>query len=144
MKNKGFTLVEMLAVIVILAIIALITVPTTLNVISNSRLEGAKSKAFGTISAVKNTYAQFRLFGVDVYGNGVTATSDSITVTFSDGNESFGDKIIAITGERPTSGSVTIDKKTGLVTCNNLLFKSGGKYYCSTTDGKNMECSLKA
>ena len=35
--KKGFTLVELLAVIVILALIALITAPVVLNVIENSR-----------------------------------------------------------------------------------------------------------
>ena len=37
MKTKGFTLVELLAVIVILAIIAIIAVPIIGNVIENSR-----------------------------------------------------------------------------------------------------------
>ena len=37
MKKKGFTLVELLAVIVILAIIALITTPLILNVIENAK-----------------------------------------------------------------------------------------------------------
>lgn len=53
-KNyKGFTLVELLAIIVILAIIALITTPVILNVIKKSRLNAAKDKAWGTIDAVK-------------------------------------------------------------------------------------------
>ena len=37
MERKGFTLIEILAVIVILALIALITAPVVLNVIENSR-----------------------------------------------------------------------------------------------------------
>ena len=36
-NKKGFTLVELLAVIVVLAIIALITIPVTLNIIENAR-----------------------------------------------------------------------------------------------------------
>lgn len=40
MKNRGFTLLELLAVIVILAIIALIATPLILNVIEKSK-EGA-------------------------------------------------------------------------------------------------------
>jgi prepilin-type N-terminal cleavage/methylation domain-containing protein len=38
-KNKGFTLVELLAVIVILALIALIATPIILNVVSNGEVE---------------------------------------------------------------------------------------------------------
>ena len=36
-KNKGFTLVELLAVIVILALIALIATPIILNVINDAK-----------------------------------------------------------------------------------------------------------
>ena len=46
---RGFTLVELLAIIVILAIIALITTPIILNIIEKSRLNTAKDKAWGTI-----------------------------------------------------------------------------------------------
>ena len=37
MKNKGFTLVEILAVIVILAVISIITIPMIGNVIEESK-----------------------------------------------------------------------------------------------------------
>ena len=37
MKNKGFTLVELLAVIVILAVISLIAVPMILGVVEESK-----------------------------------------------------------------------------------------------------------
>ena len=36
-KNKGFTLVELLAIIVILAVVSLITVPVVTNIIKQSR-----------------------------------------------------------------------------------------------------------
>ena len=42
MKKKGFTLVELLAVIVILAIIALISTPIILGVIEKTRIGAAE------------------------------------------------------------------------------------------------------
>ena len=45
MKNKAFTLIELLAVIVILAIIALIATPIILNIINNARDESNKRSA---------------------------------------------------------------------------------------------------
>ena len=52
-KNKGFTLVELLAVIVILAIIALIATPIILNIIKDAKRSAAKDSAYGYIDAVE-------------------------------------------------------------------------------------------
>jgi len=49
--NKGFTLVELLAVIIILAVIALITTPIVLNVIDKSNLSALKTSAHMVIKA---------------------------------------------------------------------------------------------
>ena len=59
MKNKGFTLVELLAVIVVLAIIALITIPTISGVVNKARLNSLKDSAYGLIDASNLYYAQF-------------------------------------------------------------------------------------
>ena len=52
-KNKGFTLVELLAVIVILALIALIATPIILNIIKDAKRSAAKDSAYGYIDAVE-------------------------------------------------------------------------------------------
>ena len=52
-KNKGFTLVELLAVIVILALIALIATPIILNVINDAKKQAAKDSAYGYMDAVE-------------------------------------------------------------------------------------------
>ena len=58
MKNKkGFTLVELLAVIVILAIILVIAVPKILNVINDTATEILESSAKMIISAAEREYA---------------------------------------------------------------------------------------
>ena len=58
MKNKkGFTLVELLAVIVILAIILVIAVPKILSVIDDTRTESLESSAKMIISAAEREYA---------------------------------------------------------------------------------------
>ena len=51
LNKKGFTLVELLAVIVILAVIMVITIPTVLGSMS-----GAKKEAFDTAVAAVNKY----------------------------------------------------------------------------------------
>ena len=52
-KEKGFTLVELLAVIVILGIIAAIAVPSIGEFIEKSRYDGAKAEALQALSAAK-------------------------------------------------------------------------------------------
>ena len=53
MNKKGFTLVELLAVIVILALIALIATPIILNVINDAKKQAAKDSAYGYMDAVE-------------------------------------------------------------------------------------------
>ncbi len=147
MKNmKGFTLIELLAVIVILAIVALVTTPAILNVINNSRLEGAKDKAWGTIDSVRLAYTQAQTLGYedgdDTSSTGVSYASNKLTVSFAGGQTpNFGGKkAVTFSGDKPTAGTVTIDTTTGEITCSGLKFTGNGTYTCSTTDGKTMSC----
>lgn len=55
-SKKGFTLIEVLAIIIILAIIAVITVPIVLDVIDNSKIGAAKDSAYGYINSVNKLY----------------------------------------------------------------------------------------
>lgn len=54
-KNNGFTLVELLAVIVILAVIALIATPVVLSMIESSRKGAAESSMLSYAQATENT-----------------------------------------------------------------------------------------
>ncbi len=58
MKKKGFTLVELLAVIVILAVIALISTPMIINVIEGSKKGALKDSAYGLLEAADIYYAE--------------------------------------------------------------------------------------
>lgn len=57
--KKGFTLVELLAVIVVLGVIALISVPQILNVVEDSRKGAFKDSASGLIEAAELYYTQY-------------------------------------------------------------------------------------
>ena len=58
MKRKGFTLIEVLAVIVILAIIALIATPIMLGVIENARRKAFEDTGYGVIEGVRAYYVE--------------------------------------------------------------------------------------
>ena len=152
-NSKGFTLVELLAVIVILAIIALITTPIILNVIEQSRKNAAVDKAWGTIDAVRLAYSQAQA-GVDAVGIPFTvnfpkgnSNDDKGTVTATGGGWGKGyvnDQPVQASGEMPEGGYVTI-LDDGSIIAYKLKF---GRYYCTTMqeggdsfDSNSMICS---
>jgi len=53
MKEKGFTLVELLAVIIILAVIALIATPLVLDVVDDAKKSAFESGVYGVIESIK-------------------------------------------------------------------------------------------
>ena len=134
MKNrKGFTLVELLAVIVILAIVALVTTPAILNVIDDSRKSGAEDKAWGVIKAVELAYSESQYH----------ATDPALPYTHDFGNESNG-LTVNIQGEKPTEGKVFV-AENGQLSSLLLKFDKQGTYYCTTnTSGTKMCCSKTA
>ena len=121
MNQKGFTLVELLAVIIILAIIAVIATPIILNTIENAREGAARDSAVGVINAARETYAEAQLNS--------SFDANDLTATFPD-DLTLGGKEIKLSGEKPSEGTVTIDLSDGTekITIANLKF---GKYYCS-------------
>ena len=54
MKNKGFTLVELLGTIILLAIIALVALPSILNALNTSQAEIDESYRYAAITAARN------------------------------------------------------------------------------------------
>ena len=57
MKKKAFTLIELLAVIIVLAIIALVAIPLVLNAIEESRQGAAKASATSYVRAIETKVA---------------------------------------------------------------------------------------
>ncbi len=57
-KNKAFTLIELLAVIVILAVIALIATPIILSILTKVRKSAFQDSAYGIMEAAKSYFAE--------------------------------------------------------------------------------------
>lgn len=57
MRKNGFTLVELLAIIIIISIITLITIPIFNDIIEKTRISAAKESAMSYISGLKNALA---------------------------------------------------------------------------------------
>ena len=123
-NKNGFTLVELLAVIVILAIIALIAVPIVMNVVEDSRNGATKSSALGYLDAVEKQMARNML------------DSDK-TNDFNDGAYEISEletKGVKVKGDKPTEGWVVIQQ--GKI--NNYSFKIG-KYFINPDSNNQPE-----
>ena len=134
MRNKdAFTLVELLGVIVVLAILALITIPIISNVITDVRIKALKSSAYGLIEASNLYYAQ--------YGN-----SSNIRFDINDNKVSSSDtdNLISYKGSIK-SGVVILDKKGNVTVCvsdgKNSAYKNYNENKVTTSKGKI--CSIK-
>ncbi len=91
MKKKGFTLVELLAVIVILAVIALIATPMIMDVIEKSRRGAAIESVNGILEAAENYQLESMLEGEEIERT-IDLTSDILTYK----------------GAKPSSGTLVI------------------------------------
>lgn len=78
-NNKAFTLIELLAVIVILAIIALIATPIVMDVINNAQKQAALDSAYAAVKAFEDAYT---IHNLEITGGiNTTGTLYNTTVT---------------------------------------------------------------
>ena len=97
-KNKGFTLVELLAVIVILALIALIATPIILNVINDAKKQAAKDSAYGYMDAVEKYIVSSELEDESI-NDGTYSVED------------LNNMGVSVKGSTPDNGNIEIKNK---------------------------------
>ena len=126
MKKKGFTLVELLAVIVVLAIIALIAVPTILGVIDKAKRGAFKASVMGIIES-----------GELYLATGTLNYNENDEMVFTcNGSKcetSTGEKL-SFKGEVPVSGNLVI-KKDGTIEASLLTNNN----YCASGKRTNLD-----
>ncbi len=121
MNKKAFTLIELLAVIVVLGILALIVTPILINVVKDSNEKSYKLSADGYISAVNDYILSNQLDGKKV----------------ENGKYNIKNLDVKISGKAPSKGSVEIyDEK---VSSAQLLFDT----YLVKYDGKEVTLTEK-
>ena len=111
MKKKGFTLVELLAVIVILAVIALIATPMIMDVIEKARRGTAIESVNGILEAAENYQLESMLEGEEIERT-IDLTSNILTYK----------------GSKPSSGTLVIGENNQM----HVLAKIGK--YCIEKD----------
>lgn len=96
-NEKGLTLIELLAVIVILGIIAAIAIPSIGSIIQKSKEDAVKADAITILNAAKNYVAANGIpesnipkTDLDTYVSGVDEAFGAYTVTVSADGTTFG------------------------------------------------------
>ena len=149
-KKNAFTLIELLAVIVVLAIIALIATPIVMNTIKKSKKGAAERSADNYIKQVETAVAEERLSKNEVLEGEYQITSDGNlcrdkSVSCSDDNKIK----IEMSGTKPTSGKIKItnggvDQTSSSMTIGDytVSYNSTKKTYEATEKGNTPQVEV--
>ena len=121
--NRGFTLIEVLSIIIVLAIISVITVPVILNTLDNSKKGVAMDSAYGYVNAVNKIYYDNSLNENDDIDDGIYSVSELKTMG------------VSINGKEPTDGWCEL--VNGDVVSYSLKF---GDYVVTKYSGSDAVC----
>ena len=141
-KNKGFTLVELLAVIVILAVIALIATPQILKLINDSRENSAEDSMYGYIKAVEQAYVKEGINSETDYSATEYKTLSKSAVSTGEGADAKA-LTIDVKGSEPNtdSNNVLYINNERVVECAKIKFNNRYNVYY---DGNEAHASTDA
>ena len=108
-KNKGFTLIELISVIILMGVIAIITVPIIKDTIESAREKNFKNSALGLIEAANEYYLNSKLTG-DYF--------EEIEFKVNNGKMISGNKELSFNGKVPVGDSYVKIKSNGDVAIN--------------------------
>ena len=120
-KKRGFTLIQLLAVIIVLAIIALIATPIIFNVIENEKIKSIENSCYEVIDVVRTKYAEGLLNSED----GTVKSKGNVTE-------------ITVSGEQPIAGIWEIDNSSNPdnrgIKIKDVKFASMKDYTCTNVN----------
>jgi len=114
--KKGFTLVELLAAIVILAVIAVASIPVVTNVINSGKESAVENSVSFYIKELESTFSEWTVEGLpydpdDAFDAKLGDTSESGYITF---DVIKLNEILDLEGMAPKSGTIKVDNDYSL------------------------------
>ena len=119
MKKKGFTLVELLAVIIVLAVVALIATPMVLNTIEDSKKGAFEQSLKNIVKASKLYQAREELNNPIVGCRYFSFENDVVDITIRDGKTYYPVKELDLKGTIPTEGEIKVCEEEIVVEASN-------------------------
>ena len=138
-KNKGFTLTELLAVLVILAILALIATPIITTLIRNSKIRTSERAIEGLLDSIDVYYGR-RI----IEDNGVFNNNNLLYIAFGTSYDESevglinGNTDLEYNGTRITGGRVSLDRYKKIEIVEPLRVNN---YYCIKDAKNNIKCT---
>ena len=106
--KKGFTLIEMLAVIIVLAVIAVIAIPIVANVIESGKIGATENSTNIYIKEVETKFSEWSIEGIPT-NLGAVSEGDYIIIDVQKLNS-----VLNLDGDVPTVGTIKIDNNYSL------------------------------
>lgn len=137
MNKKGFTLIEALAIIIILAVIAVITIPIIDDTIKKSKLNAARDSAYGLIKTAQQYYYKLEQESDEVVSYSCNFITKCKELQYDGTAPSSG--VIRINEVGLVSGEVTYSDKYTFCIYKNELFDGT----CADTVSSDLANELK-
>lgn len=129
LNKKGFTLVELLAVIVILALLIVVVANTALPAMNNAKKSTLETYAKRVVEQAKTLHTSAEITAT----NKCTTTSGVTTCTFTALSDIMGDDV---SDDYSLAENFVISKSGGKYNITGKITGSGYTTTVSTTDGK--------
>ena len=146
MNKKGFTLLELLAVVVVLAIVALISIPIISSVIKKAKEGSAQDSVYGYIDSIEKSVA----IGAVDSTKGIKVPSDNV-LDMADMDDAIILESVNVKGTKPEYAELTFEKskvKTAGFCIEGFNFEyvnrkveKSNTNYCANASVKNISFS---
>jgi type IV pilus assembly protein PilA len=136
-REEGFTLIELMVVVLIIAILIAIAIPTFLGARSRAQDRAAQSNLRNAMTAEKTFYTDTQKYTADLTSAGLKGVEPNLTYAADAAPATVGTVYVHETTTTNTDDTTVIGAKSGSGTCFYIKDVAG----VGTTYAKNTTCA---